>query len=85
MRKKNKNRERNKERERNKKRVKEKKSLNDKERHFKKHQQRLNTAVFFHRYVKNRRTDTFSMVSGGPAHVESIATKCKIFPGAPFF
>ena len=43
------------------------------------------TAVFFHRYVKTRRTDTFSMVLGGPGHVQSMAKKSKIIPGAPFF
>ena len=43
------------------------------------------TADFFHRYVKTRRTDTFSMVLGGPGHVQSMAKKSKIIPGAPFF
>ena len=43
------------------------------------------TAVFYHRYVQTRRTDTFSMILGGPGHVKSMAKKSKIFPGAPFF
>ena len=45
----------------------------------------LGTAVFYHRYVQTRRTDTFSMILGGPGHVKSMAKKSKIFPGAPFF